>query len=122
MSHTLKVKAKFTDPKAVEAAAKEMGAEIVRGKLKLHQPDSAVENGFGVKLPGWRLPVIINTQTGEASYDNYKGRWGAESELHKFTQLYATHKATLFAKSKGLLVTRTTQANGSIKLQLSGAL
>jgi len=120
MSHTVKIDTKFLDEQAAIAAANEMGAEIVRGKLHLYQKDSTVENGFGVKLPGWRYPVIIDFQTGEAQYDDFKGRWGDTVHLEKFKQLYATHKATIEFKKKGWLVSRTLAPNGSIKLQVTG--
>ena len=118
MSHTLTVKAKFLDPHAAEMAAREMGCEFLRGEIKLF--DGTKVNGVGVKLPGWKYPVAINTATGEAKYDNYNGRWGEQSQLDKFTQLYATNKLTIEAKRKGWLVQRKTLANGSHELQFTG--
>lgn len=120
MSHTLTVKSKFLDPAAVEAAAREMGIQITRGTVQLYA--SKHENCLGLTLPGWRFPVAVDTKTGEAHFDNYGGKWGEQSQLDRFTQLYATHKATLFARSKGLMVQRTVQSNGNIKLQLTGAM
>lgn len=118
MSHTLTVKAKFLDPKAVEATAKEMNCEFLRGEIKLF--DGTKVNGLGVKLPGWRYAVAIDTATGEAKYDNYKGAWGHQSHLDKFTQLYATNKLTLEARRKGWMVQRKTQPSGNIELQITG--
>ncbi|MEI8289557.1 MAG: DUF1257 domain-containing protein [Verrucomicrobiota bacterium] len=118
MSHTATIDTKFFDEAACVAAAEEMKAEIVRGKLQLFD-GVKVENGFGVKLEGWNYPVIIDTKTGEAKYDNFNGRWGDVSHLNKFKQLYAAHKTVMECKKKGWLATRTVKADGTIKLQIT---
>lgn len=120
MSHTAKIKPMFFDESAVIAAAKEMGAEIVRGKLNLYESGSTVENGFGVKLPGWQYPVIIDCQTGEASYDNFNGHWGEAAHLTQFKKLYAACKLTADYQRKGWLVSRSVKPTGEIKLQITG--
>jgi len=28
-----------------------------------------------VKLPDWKYPVVFDTNSGEAKFDNYGGRW-----------------------------------------------
>lgn len=118
MSHTATIDTKFFDEAAIEAAAREMSAEIVRGKLRLFD-GATVENGLGVKLDGWAFPVIIDTKTGEARYDNYNGAWGDVKHLNKFKQLYAAHKTVIECKKKGWLATRTVKADGTIKLQIT---
>lgn len=118
MSHTLKVKTKFTDLAIAEATARELHCEIVRGNVKLF--DGTTVNGIGVKLPGWRYPVAIDGKTGDASFDNYGGSWGKTCELDKFTQLYAVNKTTAEARRKGWMVSRTVQSNGTVKLNITG--
>jgi hypothetical protein len=121
MSHTVTIKTQFRDEAAINAACQEMGIELpVHGKGDLFSADSKQLEGLIVKLPGWRFPVIINTSTGEASYDDYQGRWGDVAHLNRFRQLYATHKATIEAQRKGWLVQRTQASNGTIKLQVTG--
>lgn len=119
MSHTAEIKTSLTDTNAIIAACKEMGlAEPTTETVELY--DGAKHTGLTVRLPGWRYPVVINTKTEAMHYDNYGGAWGAQAELNRLTQLYGVCKATLIAKAKGYYVNRTTLANGSIKLCVTG--
>ena len=54
-------------------------AFTAKGKHKLYGGN--VYEGIGLQLPGWNYPVVINTETGLASYDNFNGSWGKEIEL-----------------------------------------
>ena len=66
--------------------------------------------------------LTVDQTTGQAHYDNYGGRWGAEEQLHRFLQMYAVEKAKLEARKRGHSVTEQALADGSIKLtiQVSG--
>lgn len=118
MSHTLKGTVLFKDPGIVEQTARELGLATTRGEIKLF--DGKTVNGIGVKLPGWRYHVAIDGKTGEAFYDNYKGAWGHQSELDKFTQAYAVNKTTAAARLKGWIVSKQVQSNGTVALQITG--
>lgn len=119
MSHTAECDIKFTATDAVMAACREMGLpEPKPGKFSLHQ--AGAHEGIGVYLPGWRHPVIIDTKTGVAKYDNYNGQWGQAKHLEQLTQLYGVHVATKAAQRQGQAVRRVVQANGTIRLHLTG--
>lgn len=123
MSHTLEVKTKFLDPRAIAATCREMGlpepTQAHGGSARLFD-GTRVENALVVTLPGWRHPVLIDQKTGVARYDNYGGSWGSQAHLDKFTQLYAANKATQEAQRLGYRVTRQTLPNGSLKLNVTG--
>jgi hypothetical protein len=74
-----------------------------------------------VELPGWNYPVVFDTTTAEARYDNYGGQWGEQKELDRFMQAYAVEKAKIEARKQGHSVTEQTLANGSIKLRVQVA-
>lgn len=120
MSHTVTIKTQFKDPAAVLAAAKEMGlAEPKIETVNLFQSGHQF-TGYAVRLPGWMYPVVIDTATGEARFDNYNGKWGKQEELNRLTQLYGVHKATIEAKKRGLIVRRQAGKNGAIQLVCTG--
>ena len=120
MSHTTTIKTQFLDEAAIAAACKELGLPAaIRGKATLFRFNDPTEHeGILVQLPGWNYPVIINTKTGEAKFDNMNGKWGAQVELEKFTQYYGVHKATMEAQKRGLRVLRSVQPNGVIRLTI----
>src|SRR6185436_16663189 len=96
MSHIVSIKAKIRDPVALAAACQRLGLEQpVQGTAQVY---STPATGLIVKLPGWLYPVVIDAQSGEVSYDNYGGSWGAQSELDKLLQGYAIEKARIEAR------------------------
>jgi hypothetical protein len=119
MSHTTTIKTQFKTKESIIAAANEMGLPAIQeGEFTLF--DRTKVKGVAVKLPNWVYPVVIDTTTGTAHFDNYGGKWGAQAQLDKFTQTYAVHQATAMAKSKGYLVRRQQQDNGSVQLVVTG--
>ena len=79
---------------------------------------SASAAGLGVRLPGWKYPVICQVDSGELAYDNYGGAWGDPAELHRFLQAYAVEKARLEAHRSGHTITEQPLADGSLKLTI----
>ena len=77
--------------------------------------------GLAVELPGWNYPVVFDTSTCEARYDNYGGAWGEQKELDRFMQAYAVEAAKSQARKRGHSVTEQTLTDGSIKLQVQVA-
>jgi hypothetical protein len=88
LSHTSTIETKLTDRDALIAACTRIGATFSEGEAKLF--DRTKASGYIVKLPGWRYPVIIDKETGEAKYDNYGGSWGKPEVLNSLKQEYAT--------------------------------
>ncbi len=114
MSHVVEIKTEVKDAAAARTACQ---------RLKLEQPShgtarlfSGEATGLIVKLPDWNYPVVFDTSTGEAKYDNYNGRWGDQKHLDRFLQIYAVEATKIQARRKGHCVTEQQLADGSIKL------
>ncbi len=117
MSHIVQIETEVRDAVAVGAACQRLKLEApTQGTAKLF---SSSATGVIVKLPGWRYPAVFDTQSGQARYDNYGGRWGEQVQLDHFLQGYAVEKAKLEARKKGHTVTEQSLADGSIKLTVS---
>lgn len=117
MSHIVEIKTEVRDETAISAACQRLELEApTRGTTKLFS-DSAT--GVIVKLPGWRYPAVFDTQSGQARFDNFEGRWGEQRQLDRFLQGYAVEKTKIEARKKGHTVTEQSQADGSIKLTVS---
>jgi hypothetical protein len=110
------IKTEILDPTALAAACRRLGlSEPVQGTARLFA--SEVE-GLIVKLPDWRYPVVIDTDTHQVQYDNYGGQWGNQSELDRLLQAYAVEKAKIEARRAGYTVTEQPLSDGSIKLTI----
>ncbi len=117
MSHIVEIKTEVRDETAISAACQRLQLEApTRGTVKLFS-DSAT--GTIVKLPGWRYPAVFDTQSGQARFDNYEGRWGEQGQLDRFLQGYAVEKTKIEARKKGHTITEQSQEDGSIKLTVS---
>ena len=117
MSHIVQIETEVRDAVAVGAACQRLKLEApTQGTAKLF---SSSATGVIVKLPGWRYPAVFDTQSGQARFDNYEGRWGEQGQLDRFLQGYAVEKAKLEARKKGHTVTEQSLADGSIKLTVS---
>jgi hypothetical protein len=114
VSHIVQIKTQVRDVRAVRAACERLGlSEPIEGTFKLFT-DSA--SGLAVQLPGWRYPVVCDTASGEVKYDNFVGRWGNQSQLDAFLQMYAVEVTKIEARKKGHTVTEQPLSDGSIKL------
>ncbi len=117
MSHIVEVKTEVRDVTAIRRACERLKLESpVHGTTKLFSGEAT---GWMVELPRWRYPAVFDTQSGEARFDNYGGRWGKQVHLDRFLQAYAVEKAKLEAHKKGHTVTEQSQADGSIKLTVT---
>ncbi len=117
MSHLVTITTQVRDPVAVTAACRRLSLPApTLGTFRLYASEAT---GLGVQLPGWRYPVVCETDSGRLHYDHFQGRWGAESELHRFLQRYAAEKTRLEAQKAGQTVTEETLPNGAIRLQLT---
>jgi hypothetical protein len=71
--------------------------------------------GHGFQLKGWRYPVVINTESGTASYDTFNGSWGHQSELDSLVQDYVAASNLQQAALNGyMLASQTTDEQGNI--------
>jgi len=121
LSHIVEIRTEVRDAAGVRAACGRLRLEPpVEGTTKLYSGEAT---GLAVKLPDWRYPVVFQTATGEAKYDNFNGRWGDQARLNEFLQAYAVEKAKLEARRKEHSVTEQSLEDGSIRVsvQVGGA-
>jgi hypothetical protein len=116
VSHIVSIQTKIQDATAVAAACVRLNLpEPVHGTATLFEGEAT---GLLVRLPGWMYPVVVDTATGQARYDNFGGAWGDPKQLDRFMQIYAVEKAKLEARKKGYAVSEQALNDGSIKLQI----
>lgn len=136
MSHIVQVKVKISDLRALAAAAKELGGELV-----LDQKTHTFYSGKGqcehaIKIPGVNYEVGVvklegggytlahdpygGDQAGYGSHDGHKLTQKFGDGLKKLTQYYAVAKAEIEARAKGWMTSRQTLKNGSIKITMTG--
>ena len=116
MSHIVTIKTEVRDATAVRAACRRLGlAEPVHGTVKLFSGEAI---GLAVQLPDWMYPVVCDTASGQAKFDDFEGRWGDQRELDRFMQAYSVEKTKIESRRKGHSVTEQSLADGSIKLTI----
>ena len=114
MSHIVEIATQVRDEQAVRAACVRL--QLVSPEHKTCRLFSTTATGLCVQLPGWRYPVVCETQSGTVRFDNYNGAWGQQEELNKFLQGYAVEKAKLEARKKGHRVSESKLEDGSIRV------
>ena len=147
MSHIASIDIIITDLKALQAAARELGAVWIEGKKTYTWygesvgdyplPAGMTVDQLGkcdhvISLPGVRYEIgVVKLPTGNytLAFDFY-GRHGKHdgekllahfgTGLTRIKQLYGVHKATIAAKLRGYSTLRKLSANGDIKLQITG--
>ena len=116
MSHIVSIKTQLRNPVAITAACTRLGLPApVQGTVKLY---SGYATGLQIRLPNWRYPVVVNTETGQARLDNFGGTWGDRAHLDRFLQAYAVELTKSQARTKGFQVTEQALQDGSIKVQI----
>ena len=98
MSHLVSIQTQIRDPAAVALACQRLGLPAPQqGTAELY---SGKATGLIVRLPEWEYPVVIDTLSGHARYDNYEGHWGEQRDLDRFLQMYAVERAKLEARKR----------------------
>lgn len=72
--------------------------------------------GFGVQLPDWNLPIVVDFQTGAVAFDNYGGQWGDISHLDRLIQRYAADVSVASAQEQGFQVEELELEDGELLL------
>ena len=117
MSHVVKIETQVKDVTAAQAACRRLKLDAPQhGTARLFSGNAT---GLIVKLSGWRYPAVFDTETGQAEFDNYGGRWGEQEQLDRFLQIYAVEAARIQARRQGHSVTEQPLADGSIKLTIT---
>lgn len=119
MSHIVQIQTEIRDLASLQAACDRLSLpRPVFGETKLY---STSPIGWAVQLPDWRYPIVCDLTTAQLAFDNFAGRWGVESQLHKFLQAYAVERAKLEARRQGHSVQEQLLEDGSIRLQIAVA-
>lgn len=105
MSHIVTCRAKLQNREHLVAAIEALQAE--GNQLQLlgdgsHEVYMKKVDGTAIQLAGWRYPVVVDVNTGEVTYDNYRGRWGDEEQLDLLFQQFAIEGARATARQQGL--------------------
>ncbi len=116
MSHIVQIQTEIRDSAAVELACVRLGLPAPTHRTV--DLFNAQATGLAVELPGWRYPVVCQTESGQIQYDNYGGRWGEQHQLDRLVQRYAVEKAKSEARKLGHSVTEQQLEDGSIKVQI----
>jgi hypothetical protein len=120
ISHTLTIKA--VEVKNTECLTKACERLTIPAPEEgLHRLfDGTKRQGQAVRLKGWREPVVFDTNTGEALYDNYGGRWGEELELDRLLQAYTIEVAESEARANGYSeISEEVLTDGTVKVLCS---
>jgi hypothetical protein len=115
MSHVATITLEFRDSAALADAAAACGLALAEDAVTFY--DGTRVTGMALRLPGWQYPVVVDAQ-GRLFYDPYEGQWGDLAHLHRFQQAYAEAATRRFAHTQGFRVTRTVQADGTVRLAL----
>lgn len=114
MSHTTALKAvEMRDESILLQVAEQLKLKAL-GKKEFTMFDQTKVTGHGFELPNWRQPLVINTTTGQAAYDNYGGSWGAQVELDKLCQAYAAESNRRQAAAQGYVMQEEYLQNGDL--------
>lgn len=114
MSHTMNIAIDMRDRAALKAACDRLAIHYSEGQHRLY---NTTRTGFGVYLPGWNFPVVVNDD-GTVDLDNYGGRWGKMEALHKLQAYYGAAKATAEARKLGHEVYEYQDQNGDLRLRV----
>ena len=113
MSHIVKCSVAMTNIGCLEKSITHLGlTSLGRGTHKLF---GSRATGLGFKLPAWHHPVVVDTEKGEAVYDNYGGNWGKQIELDKLVQRYSAEVAQEQALASGYTYEEQILENGDIE-------
>ncbi|MHA2143779.1 MAG: hypothetical protein ACXADD_20070 [Candidatus Thorarchaeota archaeon] len=116
MSHIATVQVKIKNIDAVRAACQELGLQLKEGQISERVYGGTVTGDLSIKLPGWRYPMVIDTEKGEAAFDNYEGAWGDMAEFNKFNQYYSKHVALNQFDGGEYTVNEETLDDGTIEI------
>lgn len=117
MSHIVEIATEVRDPAAIRAACQRLTLPPpAYGPTRLFAGEVT---GWAVRLPDWKFPAVCNTDTGRVHYDNYGGRWGDESRLHEFLQIYAVEKTRIEVRKQGHTMTEESLPDGSIRMTVA---
>jgi len=124
MSHFTTIKTQVKDIEALRSACNEMGLSLLQNAEGRGYYENKIKGEFVVRLKG-PYDIALNKQP-DGSFGLTADLWQGHVEQEvgagygKLLQLYGVHKAIREARKKGLLVRRSQQQDGAIKLLIAG--
>ena len=124
MSHFTTINTQIKDTEALRAACTELGLSLLQNADARGYTNNKTHGDFVIRLKG-SYDIALNKQP-DGSFGFTADLWAGhvEQEVGKnygrLLQLYGVHKAMREARRKGLLVKRSQQQNGAIKLVIAG--
>lgn len=124
MSHFTTINTQIKDTEALRAACQELGLSLLSNTTARGYYNNTTKGEFVIRLKG-PYDIAVNKQK-DGSFGLTADLWAGhvEKEVGKnygrLLQLYGVHKAIREARRKGLLVKRSQQQNGAIKLVIAG--
>lgn len=125
-SHTARVNADYSDPKALQAAVLAMGGQWL-GHRMVELFDGSTPAGLAFQLAGWRYPCVLDREK-ELHYDDYQGKWGNVADLQQLKKEYVWAGIKAEAQKLGWLHEQTDTAllvhhpdGGRIEIGADGA-
>jgi hypothetical protein len=124
MSHFTSINTQIKDTEALRAACQELGLSLVQNTTARGYYNNTTKGDFVIRLNG-PYDIALNKQK-DGSFGLTADLWAGhvEQEVGKnygrLLQLYGVHKAMREARRKGLMVKRSQQQNGAIKLVIAG--
>ena len=124
MSHFTTIQTQIKDLDALRSALAEMNLPLLANTQARGYSTQSMTGDFVIRLHG-PYDIAVNRQP-DGTYGLTTDWWAGhvEKEVGKgygrLLQLYGVHKATREARRKGLAVRRKAQADGSIKLTVTG--
>src|SRR3954470_22446866 len=124
MSHFTTIKTQIKDIEALRSACNEMGLSLLENVEARGYYQNKIKGAFVVQLKG-PYDIALNKQP-DGSFGLTADLWQGHVEQEvghgygRLLQLYGVHKAMREARRKGLLVKRSQQNDGGIKLVIAG--
>lgn len=124
MSHFTTIKTQIKDIEALRQACGELGLTLLQNTQARGYYENKIKGEYVIKLKG-PYDIALNKQP-DGSFGFTADLWAGHVEKEvgrgygRLLQLYGVYKATREAKRKGLLVRRSQQQNGAIKLVIAG--
>jgi hypothetical protein len=124
MSHFTEIKTQIKDIEALRSALQEMGLPLLQEAEARGFYESKTKGEYVIRLKG-PYDVALNKQkdgTFGLTADFWDGHVEAEvgTGYGKLLQLYGVHKTLREARRRGLMVNRSQQRDGSIRLSIGG--
>lgn len=117
MSHIATVKVKLKDLPLLAEVCGELKVPCQIGQQEVRLYSGKVQAAASFRLKGWQYPVAVKPD-GTVQYDNFKGAWGNQAELHRVLRRYSERVAIRQAQRMGMAVRREDRPDGSVVLRL----